>query len=214
MAALPVKKTRDLTYEAFLSQNVKESPPFKVLVLDQNELVLKVIEIRLKNKGAQAFTLSHPKDIKKIIAEKKIDLVILNTQVGEFSGEEILKEIRNIYSPMQLPVIMLDHKEKEEELINFLKLGANDFITTPINFTVSLARIQTHATIKRFYEAIEAGRRETLKNASMKILLEMIGNIAHEINNPLTLIAGKLEKMRMGIGEKKDISADLDEVDK
>jgi signal transduction histidine kinase len=177
-------------------------------------LVLKVIEIRLKNKGAQAFTLFNPKDIKKIIAEKKIDLVILNTQVGEFSGKNILKEIRNIYSPMQLPVIMLDHKEKEEELINFLKLGANDFITTPINFTVSWAKIQTQATIKRFYEAIEVGRRETLKNASMKILLEMIGNIAHEINNPLTLISGKLEKIRMGIGEKKNISTDLDEVDK
>ncbi|MFI5390853.1 MAG: ATP-binding protein [Bacteriovoracales bacterium] len=214
MAALPIKKIRDLTYEAFLSESLKESSPFKVLVLDQNELVLKVIEIRLKNKGAQAFTLSNPKEIKKIIAEKKIDLVILNTQVGEFSGQDILKEIRNIYSPMQLPVIMLDHKEKEDELINFLKLGANDFITMPINFTVSWARIQTQTTIKRFYEAIEAGRRETLKNASMKILLEMIGNIAHEINNPLTLISGKLEKMRMRIGEKKDISAELDEVDK
>ncbi len=214
MAAIPLKKTRDLTFKDFLGESLKEGPPFKVLVLDKNELILKVIEIRLKNKGAQSISLSNPKEVKKVVSEKKIDLIILNTQVGENSGEEILKQIREVYSPMQLPVIMMGPKEQEDDLINYLKIGANDFITTPINFTLSWARIQTQATIKRFYEAIEEGRRETLRSASMKILLEMVQNMAHEINNPLMIVSGKLEKMRMDVQAGKNISPDIDEVEK
>jgi len=214
LAALPLKKTTDYTFESFLGENLKEGSPFNILVLDSNELILKVIEIRLKSKGAQAFVLSNPGELRKVLGEKKFDLMILNIQVGEMSGKDILKEVRSLYSPMQLPVIMLAEKSMEEELINYLKIGANDFFTTPINFTLSWARIQTQATIKRFYESVEEGRREILKSASMKILLEMVRNVAHEINNPLTVIVGKLEKMRMDLESKKDISMVIDEIEK
>jgi signal transduction histidine kinase len=213
LAAPNLKKTADLTFESFLGESLKQSSPFKVLVLEENELVQKVMEIRLKNKGAQAIPLFNTKDLKKILNEKKIDLVVLSIQLGEVSGEEILKEIRGHYSPMQLPVIMMAEKSKEDELVNYLKIGANDFFTTPINFTLSWARIQTQALIKRFYESVEEGRKEKLKSASMKSLLEMVRNVAHEINNPLTIIAGKLEKMRMNIDSKKDIEIAIVEIE-
>lgn len=214
MAALPLKKVTDLTFESFLGESLKESYPLNILVLDSNELILKVIQIRLKSKGAQTHTLSNPKELKKILNEKKFDLMILNIQVGEMSGEEILKEVRGRFSPMQLPVIMMAEKSQEEDLIDYLKIGANDFFTTPINFTLSWARIQTQGTIKRFYEAVEEGRREILKGASTKILLEMVRNVAHEINNPLTMIMGKLEKMRMDIESGKKITSEINEIEK
>lgn len=214
MAALNLKKTADLTFESFLGESVKQSSPFKVLVLEENELVQKVMEIRLKNKGAQAISLFNKKDLKKTLEEKKIDLVVLSIQLGEVSGEEILKEIRSHYSPVQLPVIMMAEKSKEEELVNYLKIGANDFFTTPINFTLSWARIQTQASIKRFYESVEEGRKEKLKSASMKILLEMVRNVAHEILNPLTVIVGKLEKMRMEIDSKANIEIGIEEIER
>lgn len=213
MAALNLKKTADLTFESFLGESLKQSSSFKVLVLEENELVQKVMEIRLKNKGAQAISLFNKKDLKKTLEENKIDLVVLSIQLGEVSGEEILKEIRSQYSPMQLPVIMMAEKSKEDELVNYLKIGANDFFTTPINFTLSWARIQTQASIKRFYESVEEGRKEKLKSASMKILLEMVRNVAHEINNPLTVILGKLEKMRMEIDSKANIAIGIEEIE-
>lgn len=208
-----LKKIPDLTFQSFIDESLKESSPFNILVLDSNELILKVIEIRLKSKGAQTTSLSDPNQLNKILSERKFDLLILNVQVGELSGIDILQEVRSRFSPMQLPVIMMAEKSLEDDLINYLKIGANDFFTTPINFTLSWARIQTQATIKRFYESVEEGRREKLKSASMKILLGMVRTVAHEINNPLTVIVGTLEKMRMDIESKKDITPLIDEIE-
>jgi signal transduction histidine kinase len=205
--ALTQKKTQQVT-------SFEEKPsPLKVLVVEPNELVLKVIGIRLKSKGVESVSLANPQEVSKFLAQEKFDLAILNLYFPDTSGLEALREIRSRFTPVELPVIMMSEKSDEESLIASLDLGANDFLTKPLNFTLSWARIHTLVMIKRYYESIEKGRREILKNASMKILLEMVRSLTHEINNPLTIIQGKIEKIKMGFNPSPPLLLELQKME-
>jgi diguanylate cyclase (GGDEF)-like protein/PAS domain S-box-containing protein len=65
------------------------------------------------------------------------------------SGYEVLAEIRQQYSAIDLPVLMATAKNQSEDVVNAFEIGANDYITKPINFPVALARIKCHVAGKK-----------------------------------------------------------------
>ena len=64
------------------------------------------------------------------------------------NGFEVLAEIRKSRSMVELPVLMVTAKTGNEDIINAFSVGANDFISKPINFPVALARINCHIVSK------------------------------------------------------------------
>ncbi|RLA63174.1 MAG: hypothetical protein DRQ88_04490 [Epsilonproteobacteria bacterium] len=215
--AIPAKKiTKN---EVLLPE---KSSPYKVLVVEDNELVLKVLDIRLKNKDVEPTCISNPKEALGLLKKEKFDLIIIDYLMPEISGLELLKKIRTRYSPMELPVIMISEQSQEDNLVDCLKEGANDYIKKPINFTIAWARIETQITIKRFNDEVEKRRKEMVRTASMKMMLEMASTISHEIINPLTIMDGRVEFLRSRIEQitfkdeevkiKDEISSDLDNI--
>jgi len=67
----------------------------------------------------------------------------------EVSGFDALKMLRKDYSPSELPVIMVTARNQREDIVRALNLGANDYLTKPIDFPVALARIGTQLSRKR-----------------------------------------------------------------
>ena len=65
------------------------------------------------------------------------------------SGYEVLKEIRKCHSAMDLPVLMATAKSQSEDVVSAFEIGANDYITKPINFPVAMARIKCQVASKR-----------------------------------------------------------------
>jgi diguanylate cyclase (GGDEF)-like protein/PAS domain S-box-containing protein len=72
----------------------------------------------------------------------------------EISGLEALKILRETYSPIELPIIMVTAKNQSEDVVKALDLGANDYVTKPIDFAVALARIGTQLSHKRAQEGL------------------------------------------------------------
>ena len=91
------------------------------------------------------------------IKETEFDLVLLDIEMPGVSGLDALVAIRKTYSPIQLPVIMVTARSHSEDIVNGLELGANDYITKPVDFPVALARIHTQlshaARSRRFVRA-------------------------------------------------------------
>ena len=83
----------------------------------------------------------------------------IKTQAAIRKIDPELKKIREKFSPMELPVIMISEQAMEDKLIDCLKEGANDYIKKPINFTVAWARAETQITIKRFNDEVEKTRK-------------------------------------------------------
>jgi class 3 adenylate cyclase len=70
------------------------------------------------------------------------------------TGLDVLREVRKTLSQAELPIIMATAKDQSEDIVEALKLGANDYVTKPLDFPVVLARLETHLQLKRSQEEI------------------------------------------------------------
>ena len=73
--------------------------------------------------------------------EQQIDLVILDIMLPYITGDEILKQIRA--KTEDVPILMLSAKDEVRTKIDFLKLGADDYLTKPFDFGELAARVET-----------------------------------------------------------------------
>jgi diguanylate cyclase (GGDEF)-like protein len=78
-----------------------------------------------------------------LLAEQEFDAVLLDVVMPVMNGIETLKRIRAVHAPSTLPVIMVTAKVQSEDVVEALELGANDYITKPIDFAVATARLQS-----------------------------------------------------------------------
>src|ERR1700730_12464646 len=126
----------------------------RLLIVDDNELNRDMLARRLARKGYQIVLAASAQELPQRVKEEAIDLVLLDIEMPEISGLEALKTLRETYSPIELPVIMVTAKNQSEDIVKALDLGANDYVTKPIDFAVTLARIGTQLSHKRAQEAL------------------------------------------------------------
>ncbi len=84
-----------------------------------------------------------------LIAGESFDLVLLDVMMPGIDGIETLKRIRSERSASVLPVIMVTAKSESENIVDALELGANDYVTKPVDFVVALARVNAQIARKR-----------------------------------------------------------------
>lgn len=115
-----------------------------LLVVDDEEMNRDMLSRRLAVEGYTAMTAESGADALRMIAENEFDAVLLDAMMPAMSGFETLAEIRKTRSGLELPVLMVTARSQSEDVVNAFDVGANDYITKPINFPVALARIQRH----------------------------------------------------------------------
>jgi len=128
--------------------------PGRLLIVDDNELNRDMLARRLARKGYEIVLAASARQLPERVKEEAIDLVLLDVEMPEISGLEALKTLRETYSPIELPIIMVTAKDQSEDVVKALDLGANDYVTKPIDFAVALARIGTQLSHKRAQEGL------------------------------------------------------------
>lgn len=126
----------------------------RLLIVDDNELNRDMLARRLERKGFEVVLADGARELTQRLKEGVIDIVLLDIEMPEISGLEALKTLRETYSPIELPVIMVTAKNQSDDIVKALDLGANDYVTKPIDFAVTLARIGTQLSHKRAQEAL------------------------------------------------------------
>jgi diguanylate cyclase (GGDEF)-like protein/PAS domain S-box-containing protein len=126
----------------------------RLLIVDDNELNRDMLARRLERKGFEVVLADGARELMQRVKEGSVDIVLLDIEMPEISGLEALKTLRETYSQIELPVIMVTAKNQSEDIVKALDLGANDYVTKPIDFAVTLARIGTQLSHKRAQEAL------------------------------------------------------------
>lgn len=90
----------------------------------------------------------------ELVEKQPFDLVLLDVMMPEIDGIETLKRIRGKMSASALPVIMVTAKSESENIVDALELGANDYVTKPVDFAVALARVNVQISRKRAEEQV------------------------------------------------------------
>jgi len=125
-----------------------------VLIVDDNEMNRDMLARRLERNGYVVKVAEGARCLTERVKDSAVDLVLLDIEMPEISGLDALQTLRECYSPIQLPIIMVTAKDQSEDIVKALNLGANDYLTKPIDFPVALARIRTQLSHKRAEEAL------------------------------------------------------------
>ena len=113
--------------------------PETILVIDDEVQIRRLLEITLSSNGFKISEAATGKDGLISAATQHPSLIILDLGLPDTDGIEILKKIREWYHK---PIIVLSVKNLEDDIINALDNGANDFITKPFRTMELLARIR------------------------------------------------------------------------
>ncbi len=125
-----------------------------LLVVDDDEHNRDLLCRRLERKGYAATAAMSGKEALAWIERTSFDLVLLDIMMPELDGLSVLKMIRETYTAAQLPVIMVTAKSESDDIVGALSLGANDYLTKPIDFPVAFARIHAQLSRKQAEDAL------------------------------------------------------------
>jgi class 3 adenylate cyclase len=121
----------------------------RLLVVDDNELNRDMLSRRL---GGRGFAVEVAEDGERGLARiegQTFDLVLLDVMMPGLSGIDVLRRVRERWPASDLPVIMVTARDTTEDVVEALGLGANDYVTKPLDFPVVLARVETQLALKR-----------------------------------------------------------------
>lgn len=119
----------------------------KLLVVDDEAFNRDLLARRLERAGFAVHTAASAPEALAEIEKGVCELVLLDNMMPGMSGLDLLQLLRATRTPSDLPVIMVTALNESERVVEALNLGANDYVTKPIDFPVALARI--HAQLHR-----------------------------------------------------------------
>jgi two-component system, NtrC family, response regulator AtoC len=134
----------------------------KILIIDDNEILNELLQDILTDAGYKIFTAINGEEGKAKLREVKPDLVILDLQLPDTSGLQILEEINEGLDVIQ--VIVLTGFGTVESAISAMKLGASDYLMKPISnekLLISVEKNLKHLMLLRDIENLrEVDRRQ------------------------------------------------------
>jgi DNA-binding response OmpR family regulator len=105
----------------------------RILIVDDDELVLMALRELLKSQNYEVLTFSRGSEALKKIDQEALDLMILDIVMPEMDGFELCKKIREKEHGRETPILFLSAKNQEEDQKRGLEVGANLFISKPIS---------------------------------------------------------------------------------
>ena len=129
----------------------------KILVVDDEKLLVKGIRFNLENEGFQVETAYDGATAVELARTGNFDLIILDLMMPVLSGTEACMKIREF---SDVPVIMLTARSEDEDKLMGFACGADDYVTKPFNIREVIARIR--ALLRRSGGAAQQQRSSSL----------------------------------------------------
>jgi len=137
---------------------------FEILIVDDEELNLKMVSRMLSCDQYTLHTAGNGKDAIELAQRISLDLVLLDVLMPGLDGAEICRILKNTEGTSQIPVIMLTaHPDKDAKLL-CLRAGANDFLAKPVDNVELQLRVKNllefkrHADTKRSNELLQQSK--------------------------------------------------------
>lgn len=207
----------------------------KVLIVDdeaRNQRILietleDLVDLRTASSGEEALSL---------LPDFFPDLILLDLMMPGIDGYEVCRKIRAEPQYAPIKIILVSGKAMLEERLKGYEVGADDYMTKPFVSEELLAKakvfLRLTATEKLLMDLNKNLDKEIqqrtskliateailINSAKMSALGEMAGGVAHEINNPLTIISGKAHTLQRRVQQSpleiEKISKDIHEIEK
>ena len=159
----------------------KEFDRRRVLVVDDEERMVRFIRLNLEHDGFLVSEAFNGKDALQQLREGAPDLILLDVMMPGLDGFEVLQMIREV---SKIPVLMLTAKGEEDDRVRGLELGADDYITKPFSPREMVSRVK--AVLRRTEDS----------SGSMHGLIEVDERLKVDFDRREIWLEGKIVKLR------------------
>ena len=142
-------------------------PPPRVLVVEDEADIAALVAYQLTRDGLRVETVSRGTSALSSIDREMPDIVVLDRLLPGESGDEVLRTIRRRAATRHLPVLMLTAKREQEDRIEGLEMGADDYLTKPFSPRELILRVRS--ILRRARSTHTAGAGQILRAGPLAI---------------------------------------------
>jgi two-component system phosphate regulon response regulator PhoB len=139
----------------------------RVLVVEDEPDIAALIAYQLTREGFRVETAGDGPEALRAIGREIPDLVVLDRMLPGISGDEVLQQLRSEPSTSNIPVLVLTAKREQEDRIDGLELGADDYLTKP--FSPRELVLRARAILRRVREAGMTAGGRVLRAGPMRL---------------------------------------------
>ena len=156
-----------------------------ILVVDDTEDNLDLLEFALKRKPVRMLRASSGQECLALAVEKQPDIILLDIQMPEMDGFETLKRLRENPVTIKIPVVFLTAQRKDADSIaTGLALGAEQYLTKPIDTDELLVRTKMLIELKRAQAELERTKAD------------FMAMLVHDLRSPLIGVKSVIELLQ------------------
>lgn len=127
----------------------------KIFILEDDASICGLVKVALEMNGLEIKAFSNLKSFTAALAEEQPDVALLDIMLPDGSGLDALRHVKNKYSSVSC--IMLSALSKEEDKVNGLNLGADDYISKPFSVLELTARVNARLRGKQRQPVLSVG---------------------------------------------------------
>ncbi len=114
---------------------------YKILAVDDEPDVLKLVEMALKVEGYKVIKATNGKEALELANKEKPDAILLDIMMPEMDGMEVFKRLKEKDETSQIPIIMVTGVSDQKSIKKLLDKGVNYYIIKPFDFTDLASKI-------------------------------------------------------------------------
>ena len=133
--------SREETVDSEMSATVRSVNPKKILIVDDNAVILKLLRHLLESEGFLVVAAEDGLEALRMTSMEKPDLILTDLLMPKMDGVTLIKKLKSQMSTRFIPIIMLTVKDELESEIEVIDAGADDYLTKPVVAKRLLARV-------------------------------------------------------------------------
>ncbi len=162
----------------------------KILIVDDEETNIKLLSAVLIPEGYKILAAKNGIEALEIVSKDPPDLILLDIMMPEMDGYEVCKRLKADKDTRIIPVIMITALSDRKDKLKAVDVGADEFLSKPVDTTELQVRVRSLLRIKRYHEELlesykELERQNKKLRELEQIKEELTHMVIHDIKNPL-----------------------------
>ncbi|MEE9400117.1 MAG: response regulator [Dehalococcoidales bacterium] len=168
----------------------------KVLVVDDDARTLRMMEAMLVSAGYCVILAENGNEAISKALESSPDIILLDVMMPEIDGFEVAKRLQTITATKDIPIVMVTALGEVKDRVKALKMGADDFLTKPVDKTELLTRVKTLIEkSERIKQLIVVKKRPLVPIVSViiAVIVVVVSAIIIGTSKPETVVEKQIE---------------------
>lgn len=170
-----------------------------IMMVDDEPIMLEIIQVLLEDAGYRNFiAVERSSQSIEMIKKTNPDVLLLDLDMPEINGYEILSSVRSSTDYQHLPVIILTASTEPEDKLKALELGATDFLSKPVDSSELVLRVRNTLYAKVYQDQL-ANYDSLTGLPNLKLFIERLGwgiELSKRERVPLMVLEIGLDKFR------------------